>query len=121
MNSNIVVNQFDLDDFDCFLANELPVHPATILAKKLAKLLRSVNPGLCNHGLIVQLKDGSFFLRYGETAETKTGWCATLPLTRKQAFALLVANCFALGNGGDDAHAEFAADEGAFLDMLAQW
>jgi hypothetical protein len=56
-----VVNTFDLDDFDYFLENDLPVHPATILAKKLAKLLRSVNPDLCHHAQIVQLKDGSFF------------------------------------------------------------
>jgi hypothetical protein len=117
---NSVVNKFDLDDFDCFLANDLSVHPATILAKKLAKLLRSVNPDLCDHAQIVQLKDGSFFLRYGETAQTRAGWCATLPLTRQQAFALLVANCFVLGNSGD-AHTEFAAEKGAFLDMLAQW
>jgi hypothetical protein len=83
-----VVNTFDLDDFDYFLENDLPVHPATILAKKLAKLLRSVNPDLCHHAQIVQLKDGSFFLRYGGTAQTRRGWCATLPLTRQQAFAL---------------------------------
>ena len=119
-NAPTVVNIFDLDDFDRFLSDDLPVHPATILAKKLAKLLRPVNPNLCEHAQIVQLKNGRFFLRYSRTVKTRTGWCETLPLTRQQAFALLVANCFVLGNSGE-AHVEFAAEKGVFLDMLARW
>jgi hypothetical protein len=117
---NSVVNQFSLDDFDCFSTDVLPYLPARRLSEKLAALLCSINPDLCGHAEIVQLKDGSFWLRWRLRGMTRASPRPTKSLTRQQAFALLVASYFVLGSDMDGrAHSEFAREKAALLDSLA--
>jgi hypothetical protein len=124
---NDVVNQFYLDDFGCALAELQDDYPAKRLAGKLRELTRDVpcdqtdELGRCVQAEIVQLKDGSFWLRWKSGEASNSAFVPSKPITRQQAFALLVVNCFVLGSSGDDAHSEFATEKGAFLDTLAVW